>query len=74
MTTSVSIAPAALQAQLLCSDDGSPLGGLASAKECLDHLLGYYEMPQPVVLQLLACGNHINQAVLAVRMAAAECS
>lgn len=73
MTTSVPIAPAMLQAQLLCSDDGSPLGGLASAKECLDHLLDYYELPQSVVLQLLACGSHIEQAELAVRMAAAEC-
>lgn len=73
MTTSVPVAPASLQAQLLCSDDGSPLGGLDSAKECLDHLLDYYELPEPVALQLLACGSHIEQAVLRVRMAANEC-
>lgn len=73
MATSVPIASASLQAQLLCSDDGSPLGGLTSAKECLDHLLDYYVLPKEVALQLMACGAHIEQAELAVRMAAASC-
>lgn len=73
MTTSVPIAPASLQAQLLCCDDGSPLGGLASAKECLEHLLTYYAMPNEVALRLLACGSHIDQAALQVRLAANEC-
>lgn len=59
-----------IESQLLGSDDGSPLGGTKAAVDCLEHLLGYYEVPAMVELELRAALLALNSAKGHVEMAA----
>jgi hypothetical protein len=70
MNTATSLTASQIRQLLLCLDDASPLMGLRSAQDCLEHLLGYFELPETVRLQLQACQAHMSQAELHVRMAA----
>jgi hypothetical protein len=59
-----------IESQLLGRDDGSPLGGAEAAVDCLEHLLGYYELPVMVELELRAALLALKSAKGHVEMAA----
>jgi hypothetical protein len=59
-----------IEEHLLCGDDASPLAGTKEAIDCLQHLLGYYELPSMVELELRAALLALNSAKGHVEMAA----
>jgi len=66
----VSLPVSLIESQLLGRDDGSPLGGAEAAVDCLEHLLGYYELPVRVELELRAALLALKSAKGHVEMAA----
>jgi hypothetical protein len=72
MNTAVPITSQQIAKLLLVPDDSSPLCGLRIAQQCLDHLIEYFQLPEPVLLELRACRSCMDQAELHVRMAASR--
>ncbi len=70
VATKVSLPLPLIESQLLGGDDGSPLAGTEAAMDCLKHLLGYYELPAMVQLELRAALLALNSAKGHVEMAA----
>jgi hypothetical protein len=59
-----------IEEHLLCGDDASPLAGTREAIDCLQHLLGYHQLPEMVELELRAALLALHSAKGHVEMAA----